>query len=119
MHHAADAVDEDHAGAQAIEDIGEACSFGLPEIDGLADQIAAPDMRHDQRHPPAHFVVDHAARLVPHHAEKRATRRGFLDHRARHVDPAMRPRPLAVKAAAAKFVVGHDIRGAHDLRDAE
>src|SRR6267142_2747133 len=112
-------VDKDHAGTQSIENIGKAHRFGLLAMDGLADQQGATDVGYQERHAPPHFVVDQAVRLMAYHTEKRTTCRRFLDHCAGDVDPAMRPRPLLVKAAAAKLFVGHEVRGAHDLFDAE
>src|SRR3984893_10122990 len=112
-------VDQDHAGAQPIEDIRKAHRLGLLEIDGLADQQCATNVGYQQRHAPAHFIVDQTARFVPNNTEKRATCRRFLDHHARDVDPAMWPRPLAIKAAPAKFVMGYELRSTHDLLYAE
>src|SRR6266568_3781862 len=112
-------VDKDHAGTQSIENIGKAHRFGLLAMDGLADQQGATDVGYQERHAPPHFVVDQAVRLMAYNTEKRTTCRRFLDHCAGDVDPAMRPRPLLVKAAPAKLFVGHEVRGAHDLFDAE
>jgi hypothetical protein len=88
-------------------------------MDGLADQQGATDVGYQERHAPPHFVVDQAVRLMAYNTEKRTTCRRFLDHCAGDVDPAMRPRPLLVKAAPAKLFVGHEVGGAHDLFDAE
>ena len=41
----------------------------------------------------------------------------LVEHRDRNIDPALRPRPLLVEAAAAKFVVRHQLRDAQDLLD--
>src|SRR5882672_3198481 len=112
-------VDQDHAGTQSIENIGKAYRFGLLAMDGLADQQGATDVGYQERHAPAHFVIDQAVRFMAYNAEKRTTYRRFLDHCACNVDPAMRPRPLLVKAAPAKLFVGHEVRGAYDLFDAE
>src|SRR5215211_6692656 len=82
------ASDKNHAGAQSIEDVGETSGFGLLEIDRLADMQCTANVRYDQRHASAHFVIDHSARLVADYAEQRGACRGPVDHRAGNVDPA-------------------------------
>ena len=118
MDDAAAGVDENNAGAQPVQDIGKTRSLALLQIDGLADTQRAADVGHDERHALAHFVIDRPPRLVPDDTEKRAAGRRFIDHHAGDVAPAMRPRPLPIKAAPAKFLIGHEIRRAHDLFDA-
>src|SRR5580765_2892717 len=71
-------------------------------------------MRDHERHAAAHFVINHSICLVPDNAEERATGRSLLDYRAGDIGPAVRPRPLAIKATATKFVVWHEISSADD-----
>ena len=70
MDHPPAGVDQEQAGADAVEGIGECGRFGGLEIDQLADQHRAANVRDDQAHAPAHLVVDDAIPLVTEDAEK-------------------------------------------------
>src|SRR5207247_3286714 len=109
MDDAAGAVEDDDADAKSVKDCEKAGRLGLLAMDGLVDQQRAANMGYDQRHAPAHLVVDHTARLMPNDAEQRAACRRSADDRGCHVDPAARLRPLVIEAAKAKFIMGHEI----------
>ena len=91
-------VDQEHAGAEAVERIGEGRRFGGLEVDRPADQHRAADVRHDEPHAPARLVVDDAVALVPEDAEHGGARRRLVEHGADEVDQALRPRPFLVEA---------------------
>ena len=70
-----------------------------------------------KRHAPAHLVIDHAARFVPHNAKIRAARRRFFQHGICGVDPALWLGPFTKKTSRPKFVIGNQIGNTHDLLD--
>ena len=79
--------------------------------------LRAPDVRHDEMHPPAHLVIDHAARFVPRHAEIRTARSRFFQHGICSIDPPLWLRPFTKKPSRAKFVIGNQVGDADDLLD--
>ena len=103
--------------AQTVEHVRECRGLGLLEIDGLADEHRAAHVRAQRAPGAAHRVVDHAARVITRHAEIRTAARRLVEHRDRDVDPTLRPSPLPVEAAAAKLVVGHEVRNTDDRAD--
>ena len=115
MDNAAFRIEQDHAGTQPIQNVSETGRFGFLDVDGFADKQRAANMRYDQRHASAHFVVNHAAGVVPDNAEQRAACSRPLDYGACNVDPTLRMRPFAIETAAAKPVVRNEIGSAHHL----
>ena len=105
-------VDQKDRGAQTVENIGESGRFGLAEIDDLAGPNRAPNMRHDETHAATHFIINHTARFVPHHAEIGAACCGFFQHGICRIDPALWLRPFPVEAPCPKLVIGNEIRDA-------
>src|SRR6476619_1185970 len=62
-------VDEEQAGAKAIESVGEGRRFRLLKVNQPVDQHGAAHVRHDKPHPPARFLVDQAVLPVTEDAE--------------------------------------------------
>jgi hypothetical protein len=60
MDHARARVDEEHAGAETVERIGECRHLDRLEIDHLADQHGAAQVRREQPQAPARVVVGNA-----------------------------------------------------------
>ena len=111
MDDAANRIDQEHAGRDTVERIGEGCSFRGLEIDRLADQNGAPDMRNDESHAPARIVVDEAVALVTKDAEHCDAGRGLLQHGCDEVHQARRLRPFAIESGLEEFVVRNQIGG--------
>src|SRR6266849_787148 len=108
-------VDEEHAGAETVEGVGECCGFGGLQINHLADKHCTTHMRNDKAHAPAHFVVDHAAGFVSNDAQICTARQRLFEHYVCRIRPALRLCPLLIEASLAKFVVGHEVCNARDL----
>ena len=98
VHDAPGLVDQEHAGAEAVEGIGEGRGLGSLEIDRPADQHRAADVRDDEPHALARLVVDQAVALVAEDAEHGGARRRLVEHGADEVHQPLRPRPLLVEA---------------------
>src|SRR6476661_7238439 len=60
-------------------------------------------------HAPARAIVHEAGRLIAHDAHEGKARRGFFQHGADPIYPALRPRPFLMEARFEIFVVGHEV----------
>ena len=83
-------IDQEHARAETIEDIGENRALGLPAIDQLADPNGAANVRGDQLHALDHHLIDEAARFMAGDDEGREVRGRPFEHDTGRVDPALR-----------------------------
>ena len=102
-------VDEKHAGADAVEGIGECRGLGGLELDRPGDQHRAANMRHDLPHAPVHVVVDETLPLLPKNPEQCGAGGGFVEHRGPEVYQALRPSPFLTEARPLKLVRRHDV----------
>ena len=57
-------IDDEHAGSNSIQSIREARRLHCPEIDYLADECRAANVRNDQSHAPTHLAVDDTVALT-------------------------------------------------------
>ena len=110
-------VDQEHAGTDAVEGIGECRRFRGLALHRRADQHRAAHMRSDEPHAPAHLIVGNALPLITKHAEERDARRRFLERDPQMVHQALRPRPLPIVARLQELVVGNEIGGGERLLD--
>ena len=79
-------IDEQHAGADAVERVGEGRYFGSLQADHPANQHGAADVRNDEAHAPAHRVVDPTVPLVPEDAEHGGACRRLVERNIQDVD---------------------------------
>src|SRR6185437_5013887 len=57
LHDATGHIEQKHAGADAVERVGQRCRLGALEIDNLADEHCTPKVRRDESHALQHFVI--------------------------------------------------------------
>lgn len=109
VHNAADGIHEQHAGADAVESVGERIGLGGLEVDDLADQNGAANMGDDQAQAPAHVVIDDAVALVPEDDQCSGAGHGLFEDDVGTVDQTLRLHPFLEKPCCQKFFVGDDI----------
>jgi hypothetical protein len=110
-------IDNAHPRAEAIERLGEARGIRLPEIDKSADEHRAADMRNDEAHAPARFIVDKTVGFAAKHPEQRHAGRRFIEHRRYGIHQALRARPLLIKPRFQELLVRDEIRYCDQLLD--
>ena len=111
-------IDEEHAGADAVEGVGESCGLGGLQVDHPADQHGAADVWNDEAHAPAHLVVDPTIPLVPE--DTRARRRSSPTCRAQHSRRRSGPAAVPIpdkRVPAEEFVIGNDVRDSDGFAD--
>src|SRR5271165_342828 len=114
---AARRVDDEHAGSQFIETVGERCCLDAMKIDHLANEHGAPDVRRNQFETPPHAIIDWPLTGVAHGGEQRTTRRALLQVREKAVHQALGSEPFAKEARPDEFLarnhVGNGYRALH------
>jgi len=78
-------VDQEHAGADAVEGIGQCRGFGGLAAHRRADRHGATHVRSDETHPLAHLVVDETLPLITKDAEEGNARARFFERNAQMV----------------------------------
>jgi hypothetical protein len=87
--------------------VGKGRGFGGLQIDDLADQHRSAQMRDDEPHAVACFVINSAVTLMTKDSEQCHARGRLLQHPRQPVYDALRPEPLLVKTRLKELVVGH------------
>jgi hypothetical protein len=91
--------DKAHPRAEAIKCAGEVRGIRGLQIDMPADQYGPADVRNDEAHAPARFIVDNTLALIAKHPEQGRGGRRFIEHRRYVIHHALRVAPLLVKPA--------------------
>ena len=102
-------INQEGAGAKAVERILQRQRLGLVEIHGPADHHCAADMRHDHPHALARCVIGNAVPFVTEDAEHRDICPGLVDDGPDKVDEPLRPHPLLVELRPLEFLVRQEI----------
>jgi hypothetical protein len=102
-------VDEEHAGSQRVQAVGELGCLHLVQIDHLADQEGAADMRGDELEAPTHLVVDEAVAQVPKLQRDSATCCRFFHDGEQAVGESLRSQPLLGEACPAEFLAQEEV----------
>jgi hypothetical protein len=110
-------VDQEHAGTDRVERIGERRGFRSLQVDDFADEYRTPDMRDDQPHPPPRLVVHKPVALVPEHAERGDAGERLVQDGADEIHQALGRGPFLVEAGLEELLVGHHVGGGDDLSD--
>jgi hypothetical protein len=112
---ASDRIDQEHGGWQRIEAVGESRGLDRLEVDNAADRQGAPEMRHHDREPLAHLVVDESVRKAAKYPESSAAGRRFLEIRMEAIHESLRNRPFLAHERAAEFIARKTLgnRGMH------
>ena len=104
---------------ETIEGLSERRRLHLVEIDHLADQHRATQVRRDQPHEPVRGIVGKALAFVAEDDETGNAGRRFLERGNYIVEPALWLRPLLIEACIDEFGVRDDIRVAHHIADSQ
>ena len=110
-------IDQQHAGADAVEGVGEGCGLGCLQADHPPDQHRTADVRDDETHAVACLVVDQAIPLVAENREQDCACAGFVERGGDVVHQPLRPHPLLVEARRQELLVRHDVGGGDRLLD--
>ena len=115
MNDATAGIDQKHPSADAVERVGKRGSLRCLEIDQVADEQRAAEVRHEQADAPARFIIEQPVALVAEHSEKRNTRHRLVEHRRREIGKLLWPHPLLIESCLLELVVWNDIGRANRL----
>src|ERR1700682_2140740 len=102
-------IDETQAGVKPIERIGECRGLRNPEIEHSGNHDRAANVRSDQPHAMARFIVDEAVAFMAKDPEHGHAGRRSVENGAHEVDEALRPSPFLIESGRCEFIVRHQV----------
>jgi predicted RNA-binding protein YlxR (DUF448 family) len=117
MHDSTCSIRKEHACRKTIECFSKGSRFGGSVIDYPADERSPANVRDNQPHTLARFIIDEPIPFVAENAEQGGAQRRFFNRGTDEVHASLRLNPLLVEARFDKFVIGQKIGSADRLPD--
>src|SRR5258707_3455765 len=108
-------IDQKHSCAERVETIGERRRLHLLEIDDLADQNGAPDMRDNQCHETFCVLIDNSVAPAADHLKQRAARGRLLENAEHVIHYLLWSHPLDGEPRSAQVTPWNDLDELMDL----